>query len=248
MATETKYEGSMNDWAEAVRVEIGDGKAELIQESIQVKTDGQAMLETLGLPRLNSTTLSVTDFLKNPGQTFQQVKSRLYHLSLLSDINNKRERVFPLRPSRVVGYIRENVQEPGSYTMILKEFHPNMYGGNILIGTDGSVILEAVVGDHIGVVLGNKRVKAFGYKDPFLRTLGIYEDPNHTIELRNQKLKQALLRTINCIPKDKVGDDGEINFHPGYYEFIIVRKGHQGLRPIFIDYRDKDIYQNPQIQ
>lgn len=245
MTKEIMYGGSMTDWALAVR-NSGRG-AMTLDESQEVKLAGQKMLEVLGLPRLKSLTLPLGQFLRDPRETFNELHSRQYHVTLLSQVDGTRRRAFPITQKRVGIFIEQNVSssELDQHTLILKEFHRNIYGGNIVIEDDGGVVLEVVTGDHIHSVLGDKKIHVFGSRNPTSHQFKFCSDCGNTKNMANQRLSSTLFETINCIPKIEVS--GEVrqgyyeDFYPGYYEFVLVRKGLYGLKPVFIDYRGKVI-------
>ena len=230
----TKYSGSMNDYADAARKAGLIDLANILHEDEQIKSDGQKTLERFRLPTLRQTTLPLSDFIKNSDDHFSVLISDLYHVTLLSDIDGKgRIRAFPFKRHQVIKFINKNItlDERKKVTMILKEFYPNMFGGNIIVGNDGRVILEVVSGDHIHVVLGDTEIIAFGHRISHFKRLIIYTDFHRTALLKDRKLRQALEKTVNYL------------YHPGYYEFVIAKNRKNQFQPIFIDYRNREIYQ-----
>ncbi len=203
------------------------------------------MLENLGLPRLKRITTELINFLENPDEYFNQLESEQYHVSLLSSIEGKRRlRNFGFGEVEAIDFIHRNVasEEVEKFTLVLSEYFPNIYGGNIVVNNDGSMLLEAAEGTHIELVHGHSTPTIFGARDPFLKTIGIYADPYKKKRLDTPELEQVFLGAIHSIPKDQLEDNGKMGFHPGYYEFVVVRKGKM-LVPLFIDFRDRGIYQ-----
>lgn len=243
--------GSINDWSDAARKAGIGSLADQLVENETVKLSGREALKKLGLPhfkRLDPTPLS--EFLQTPEKYFQQLEIPEYHVSLLSEVENKRRlRLGYLDRQGVLDFVHENVtaNEEGKFTILIGEIKKNIYSGNIIIGKDGSFILEAAGPevDHIDLVTGKVTPTIFGIRNPFLGALGIYTDPRGEKRLNDTGLTKIFIRTINCIPKDQPLADERIGYHPGYYEFVLIQTDdHSGsLTPIFIDYRDKNIYQ-----
>lgn len=217
----------MNDYADAARKAGLIDLATILYENEEIKLAGQRTLEKLKLPTLKYINVSLHEFIQEPNKHFDHLNSDLYHVTLLSNIEGKgRIRAFPFIRNRVLQFIEENISfdERDRVILVLKEFYPNLYGGNIIVGHEGKLFLELVEGDHIHVVLGDTNIHATGHRPSFFKRLKIFSDH------KNLKLEKVLEKTVKYL------------LHPGYYEFVIAQDKKKNLMPIFIDYRDREIY------
>lgn len=239
----------MNDWAETTSRSERASLALMYREDEGVKKFGLEILDKLGLPQWKHIALPLSEFLADPQKKFEEIRelgSDQYHVSLTSDIEGKRRlRKFPLSADQALSFIHEKVAsgEQDKFLLVLKEISRNVYGGNIIINDDGSILLETAPGEHLELVTGRITPTIFGLRDRFTRALGIYTDNEGKNPLQDVDLEQILLKTVNLIPKDRYDSDGKPDYHPGYYEFVLVedqKKG--GLRSIFLDYREGEIY------
>jgi hypothetical protein len=237
-----KVDGSINDWAVAIRSMGAENLAFLFEESVSTKLAGQKTLKELNLPHLRRLEIPLTSFLQNPERYFRRLKVSRYFASLIG--GSKRVRALDLNESQVGDFIAQNVgtDKTESLKLLLSGYFENLYGGNIVIGAGGNVYVEVAEGTHGDLVTGRKTPTIFGIKDPYLKTLGFYKDSGKKEILDDSELEQTLFCALRFIPKDNLLADGKMGFHPGYYEFIIT-KDETGLSPIFIDYRDDPKYQ-----
>jgi hypothetical protein len=215
-------------------------------ETEEVKLRGAETLRKLDLPFLTSATSSLSRFLANPEELYNRLGDHnKYHVSLISDKWSTRLRRFNLDPEGVEEFIEEKVdpEKIADFTIILKRFYENKYGGNIVIGENGRVRIELVGGNHLGVVEGNVPLEAFSESDPYSGILKHYEySDGKIVDLSNDRLRQIIIRALHyipCILKDHEGESLEKRYHPSYYEFIVTPDS----QIFFIDYRDRPIYQ-----
>lgn len=245
VSDETKskaWGGSMNDWSDAARKAGIASLADQLVENEEIKFLGREGLKKLGLPhfkKIDPTPLS--DFLQTPEKYFQQLEIPEYHVSLLSDVENKRRlRLGYLDRQGVLDFVHENVtaDEEGKFTILIGEIKENVYSGNIIINKDGSLILEAAGPNvnHIDLVTGKVTPNFFAERvGPDKEIEWWLRRGTHRLDIEPVSLELALHETLEAIP----------NLCPGYYEFVLIQNGDDptNLSPIFIDFRDKNIYQ-----
>jgi hypothetical protein len=201
----------------------------------QEKISSLQALENLGLPRYRQLIVPMDDFLAEPDSHFNQFDLDTYFTILAPSTTS-----LP-RPRKQ--FINEEItpENRRNYSVILQEAFPQRYGGNIVCNDDGSVLLEMLEGDFGHNRLIGGELAAFTAKrNPF--------SGRFSYSFEDEALRQATWAVINCIPRDPSdmhANDyvARTNFHPGYYEFLLVQRTDQApLEPIFIDYSNKPAF------
>jgi hypothetical protein len=112
------------------------------------------------------------------------------------------------------------------FDILILQYFENVYGGNIVVAPDNSMIIEFRDGYQGPVASGEETLKYFAWREVFTKSFSYsFEDP---------KLRELIYKTIQTIPHR--GEGREAKYLPGYYEFALVRsKETMGLEPKFID-------------
>lgn len=238
--------------------------ANQIDESPKDKATGLSFLEQHNLPRYQKVSFSLMNFLNNPDSQINLLPKPVtgkYYTSIVDEKTGKR--IFKLNQSRrqILPFIQAKLKSEEiskESTMTLSEYWPNLYGGNIIIGEDGQVVIELVKGKHAKLAKGLGGQILVARSDPFtgiLKFKTMLEDDSLAY-----LLKTAVTKAFNLIPQVKMplakntslGRFRELeNIEgnqlsamvpiPGYYEFILTKKPKQkksaDLQTIFLDSR-----------
>lgn len=227
---------SVNDWAAALQKEGLFDIAKNLYEDSKVKEKGLEDLKKFDLPRLNFIKMPLKEFFSDQKNAFRNLDSKKYYVNLISK-NLPRLRAINLNKQEIISFIKKSINERkiSEYTLILSEYYENLYGGNSIIDSKGNLILELAQGSHGDVVTG-KSIPLFLVEMKGEKSLKIYENQkNNLVPITDNKIKKAILKTIAYIVGTK---------QYGYFEFVFAKKSlDKELSPIFIDYRDKEIYQ-----
>lgn len=211
-----KFGASMTEWSKAMK-EIGlDKLADRFFEGEEVKLAGYKALEDFGLPHLTRISMRLDEFMSNPNSLFAKVDAEKYFVNLISDKWQSRMRTIDLTREQVMEYVLENVtvEKRSDFKVTVGEYFDNLYGGNVVVNPNNSLVIEVAPGAHGNLATG--LVTPIDYS-------GLKE------------VQKAVDAAVAKIPK-KNG-----KYFQSYYEFVIVNKN--GLTPIFIDYRASSIYQ-----
>ena len=123
------------------------------------------------------------------------------------------------------------------YRLKLLEYFENLYGGNIVIGPAGHVLVEFKKGRQEGVDTGAASIEFFAIRDQFLGTLHY--------SFKSRKLRQGIHDALQAVGVTGSGIQ-KLKFTPGYYEFILIQRSKNSpLEPIFFDCRRESFYQPP---
>lgn len=261
---------SMPHWAEQSRsanpyADQQRAAAARIAESSTDKKNGLRFLEEHNLPRYKKVSFSLSDFLDNPDlqiSLLPKPATGKYYTSIVDDLTGKR--VFKLDQARkqILPFVQSKLDSreisPDS-TITLSEYWPNLYGGNIVIGEDGSITIELVEGKHARLAKGMGKQILSAKSNPFTGFLK-FELLTDDDQLA-QTLKKAVIDALHLIPKTQLVlvkntslgrfeelEKNELDqtisntFTPGYYEFILSKKHERrktsaNLQAIFLDSR-----------
>lgn len=231
-----------------------------LAETVNVKKAGLQFLVEHDLPRYKKIIVNLQEFLRNPQKTFNKLVSEtgLYYSSI---INLKTgARIFRLgqRREEVKKFILEKLasQEISlNSELTLSEYWHNYFGGNLLINKNGGVLVELVEGKHAKLPKGEGQVLMSAETDPYTNVLKFDNNFKEGEELQI-KLRQAIVRTLELIPKKrvplnekvlarfseaKIDEEGQKYVelpYDGYFEFILTKKSEEEeLKAIFIDAR-----------
>lgn len=191
----------------------------------------------IGLPIFRSLFLSTSDFLEDPTNYCDQLRSRMFFVEMESSTSSEKKRDFNLTPEEVIVF---TTNHRSLDKMILKENYLNIFSGTIVIREDKKVVYMEMVGGALTRLLHNGEVDYIATSDDFLHTLKYNSG--------NQDIKKIMIRTLEHIPSpDLINEPMNFNreFLPGYYEFIIVDKEDgYGLQPVFFDYNNNPAFTN----
>jgi hypothetical protein len=223
---------NINDWAEAVRP-IDEAFADRIGIPRQ---EGYRAGAEIGLPMPDSRTLSLPDFLMSPNEHLQQFDSECYIVALLPhDANLPRVSTARLDSNDIISLVHDKVPEAvrDSYDIRLMPYYDVKYGGNIVANPNGTMHVEFRQGLPGPVAYGTETPPFSASRDQFLHSF--------KYSFEDEDLRKQISEVIAHIPHS--GEARETQYHPGYYEFIVVDKGDKApLKTLFIDYRHDPSY------
>jgi hypothetical protein len=221
--------GNINDWAEALR---GIDSHELSMQLNEKRSVGFDNLEKLDLPRYKKKTMPLDNFLKNPGDALLEVQSDLFYITLLPKIDGlSRFSHSGINGQQVLEYVKENISQDAvnNYDIVIQQYFKNLYGGNIIVNSDGQALVEFAAGKQSPIAKGSKNPEFFVGND------GLTNSFKYSFE--DESLRKTIYQMIQTIPHE--GESRETKYRPGYYEFILVKKDEESpAEPIFIDYKE----------
>jgi hypothetical protein len=114
-------------------------------------------LENLDLPRYRNCRAQAADFLDNPGKYFDAVGGGQYFVWLQPSNARLPIRQRGLDRKEAIRFVTENIpsNEIDKWEVHVTEYYPNIYGGNIIISSDGSVTAEFHPGSQGVISAGN---------------------------------------------------------------------------------------------
>jgi len=181
-------------------------------------------VKDLHLPRKETRDIMIDEFFRNPDHFFDQILSPLLYINL----NGIRKEGLTREDAKE--FIRKNILRSKAEKVFIAEYYPVEYGGNIVINTDQSIIIEFKKGSQgpisAGTVIPEYRVER--------GSMGVFH-----YSFDDEELRKCIYDVIKQIPHD-----GR-TYTVGYYEFQLVRKKLDGfLEPVFIDYDEDPAYRN----
>src|SRR6185503_3335485 len=102
-------------------------------------------LEKLNLPRARKAILPLGVFLEDPETHLQAVGSPTYYVTFSPTREQlSKYREIDLTGPEVMQFISEHIPQAqtAEYQLILAEFYPSHYGGNIVIDKESNVLIE----------------------------------------------------------------------------------------------------------
>jgi hypothetical protein len=226
-------EKNITQWARA---------ADSIDSALSLRLDenrlvGIATLEKLDLPRAKMLTLPLTRFLEKPGEYIENMDCR--HLYMCLNPRRKelpRHRQAGLAHEEIMPFIESRLspQDYDQYDLLFIQYFRNVYGGSVMVGDDGIILVEFKEGYQGPIASGEEAPQFSAYRDHFTGSFHYsFQDP---------ELRELIYNLVQTIPHRENGRVEE--FWPGYYEFALVEKEPgQPLQPIFIDSRENPVYQ-----
>jgi hypothetical protein len=239
-------------WGKALD-EVGGSRRDLgyLKESRLTSWD---RIEELGLPSHTRTVLPLEVFLRNPASLGKGEKEgELFVLLEPRHEDGKRYRKLGLKKSEVVGYLNQVISDNNlkveDYDLAISETLLQAYGGNIVVSSDGGVVVELSGGGQGFVADGSHDPNKHGdmmrvWRDPLLGSFKyswpLKGDKESEEYKEAESLRKAVYQTVLHLPHE--GEGRDIKFAPGYYEFHLVDKNGQGkLQPLFIDAKPLDV-------
>lgn len=135
-----------------------------------------------------------------------------------------------------IQFIKDNLptELADQYHVGIYEYHLNIYGGSVIISSNGHILMEFGEGSCLEYTRGNSIPKFSAERD-------IYTGVIH-YNSEDEELREAAWCTLQHIPHN--GEGVRVDFLPGYYEFALYRHEKSGtLQPTFFDYKDNPVYQ-----
>lgn len=223
-----KKRANMNDWAKRVD-KVDPALASLLDDN---KIEGFKKVKELGLPGYKMEICNLPEFLGNPEAYLEKVKSKLVYIGLIPKKRGlERFGKAWLEKDEVANYMhRQKIKREDmiNYDVVLQQCFENEYRGNVQVGEEPwQVLVEFNRADKLGISKG-------GSPEFFVTRK---KEGRFRYSFKNEELQKVILDTILSIPNQ---DDGVARkFHPGYYEFFIVKKDKDSpMEPIFFDYKN----------
>lgn len=241
-----RTETSMVAWGRGLE-KAGVADVGMVEALKADRFKGWKRVEQLGLPRYELKTSSLDSFLENFAEIIPKDEKRDWFVLLEPRKGGMRYRKTLLKSSEIVDFVETTVSDnnldASNYDIAISESLPQEYGGNIIIDKNGKILAEISKGGQGVVAEGTHDQEKHGNlftvrRDQFLGSFKYsWEDGEET---NGVALRAAVNKTIMSIPHE--GEDREIKFTPGYYEFHLVRKdGEEGLQPVFVDCRQDEV-------
>jgi len=224
---------TINQWS-ARFAEIGQQKlADLFYDDKLVGIDA---LDKLGLPSPHGVMVPAVEYLANPGPYFESLDSDKVYLNIIPKSGGlKKFSVFDITKAEGIDYIERNlpIESAEEYFVGVYEYHQNLYGGSIIVNSNGHVLMEFGEGS-------NQEFTRVSSVPNFAADRNIFTGVFH-YNYDDVELREMAWRTMQYIPH--VGEGMGVEFTPGYYEIAVYRDRKNTLQPIFLDYKDNPVYQ-----
>lgn len=238
--------GGINHWVNALKYHSLDLASHLDTN----RADGYIALEKMGLPTSKQMVFKpLASFFIQPEAHLETIGANQFFVNLSPMMPNlKKLRCLGLSNEEVVPYITSNIAETHyhDYNLVIGEYLKNLYGGTIIINSEGKLLLEMVEGLQHYLAEGQKSPKYTVTRNEFT---GIFRYREHdktddeSADSFDPVLRDAVWRTISCIPHIDHDSPRDRQYTKGYYEFILVKPdSSQYLEPRFIDYNDNPVY------
>lgn len=221
---------SQSQWVAALR----DKDPRVAQLLDQPREEGVKLLESYELPGYRHVYTIVDDFLNDPNHFADQVGGADYFVRFISDPKGgavlARQR--NLSREELIEFVKQNrhvIEGYPNYQLVIGENYPNVYGGNIVVNPDQSIVVEFRRGSQgpisTGIVTPEFRVERHGESQSFCYS---FDD---------QELRKVIYSTLRSLPHD-----GRV-YLPAYYEFHLIRRTENDpLEPIFVDMSTRSAY------
>jgi hypothetical protein len=224
---------NLNQWANALR----DTSPEIARVFGENRKNGFEALDSLDLPRYKRVQIGLTDFFANPQGAFDELGStEFYVVAQPKSDSAGRISKSGLSAENVLNFLNhhighENVED---YDLTLQEYFQNLYGGNIIINSNGQIYAEFKRGKQGPISKGTSTPEFFISRDQYV---GLFR-----YSFEDTELREAMYRTIRSIPH--YGSGRTTHYHPGYYEFALVERTSDAIMtPIFFDYREGKLFE-----
>jgi hypothetical protein len=213
---------SMSSWGEKVR-EVDAVLGDELQEDKRAEFK---KIADMGLPCYRRFNVPTKNFLKSPQSYLDTLKTEQNYVFFYP--SKKRE----IQPKdKVINFVKATVKSDpeGSEEVLVLEYKPNEFGGNIIIDKGGHIWIEFRKGSQGPVSAGTEIPEYSAEADGFTGTFK-YSSPD-------PEIRKMLYNTVQAIHHD------EHEYLPGYYEFHLVKSdAGNSLEPKFVDYKDKKPY------
>ena len=226
MTSETPLSNSfhpMADWAPRASQTMPD----LEPYMRETKGDVEDTFKALNLPAYRRSIQPLQEFLHHPEEALNSMRTDSCWYQIINSTGRHTYLDIPVKT--ILNHIKEKSENIAGATIVVSEYLPNVYGGNIVVSQSGQLYAEFGEGTNADYTAGNS-VPTHFVSSKFGTDVCEYsfDDP---------KLRSALWQAISA-----VRSDGE--YQPGYYEFVIADDDGR-LRPIFTDARlNNPIYQS----
>jgi len=232
--------GSLVDW----RIEL-QKKNILLADQLHEEADPYQTLIELGLPVPPYLAIeSIVTFLEDPEQKLKVLKNQgidQFYVGLRPispDLPKYRE--LELEADQVAPYIQSviPVEDYNNYHLRVAEYAPAEYGAVAIVNPSGALRVELARGEMSNLATGTKTPEFTVEANQFTGVL------NHSFD--DLELRKAIVAAINAMPSLEVQEASiRQNRKPGYYEFVLVRRGGK-LRPTYFDYKSSPLFSLPE--
>ena len=237
---------SMRDWGEKLRAggKLSPDMQALVADFSAQRKEGWKLLEELDLPRDTVREFTLLEFLTRIEEIAPaNVTHNWFVLIEKRSQGAGRYRKADLKSGDIRGFVESTIAKnqlnPVEFDVWIADNYPQIYGGNIVVGTDGNLLAEFIHGNQGVMAEGRYNASEHGprytvTRDPY--TNSFRYSWNDTDAPDGAPLRELLHRTIMSIPHE--GENRDMKFRPGYYEFMLTDKTGSGqLQPSFIDCR-----------
>jgi hypothetical protein len=224
---------TINQWS-ACFADAGQQKlADLLYDDKLVGIDA---LDKLGLPGPQGVMVTAAEYLTDPNRYFESLDSDRVYLNIIPRSGDlKKFSAFDITKAEGIAYIEQHLPAAlvDEYFIGVYEYHPNVYGGSVLVNPNGHVLMEFGEGSNQEYTRGSSVPKFAAMRDVFT---GVFHYNYDEVELR-----EMAWRTMQYIPHS--GEGVDMQFTAGYYEIAVYRDKQGTLQTIFLDYKDNPVYQ-----
>lgn len=246
MAENNPSAQSMRDWGTKLDVSGLKDPAikDLITDFTARRKEGWKLLEELDLPRDTVREFTLPNFLAHIETIAPaNVTHNWFVLMEKRGQGAGRYRKGGLKSGDIRGFVEEAINKnnlnPEEFDVWIADNYPQIYGGNIIINPEGDLLAEFIHGNQGVMAEGRYNPKEHGprytvTRAPYTNSFRYSWDDADTPD--GAPLRELLYRTIMSIPHE--GENRDMKFRPGYYEFMLTDKTGTGqLQPSFIDCR-----------
>jgi len=223
---------NINVWAKGLQ----ESHPDLAESLDEPRSVGYLGVERLGLPEAPNVTVELEEFIQFPEKFAQILETKSIVINLTPKVGRlQRHAGVNLSPEEALNFVWEKVavEDVAEYKVIVFAFGDITFSGNVIIDPEGAIIMESRAG-QLGPLASGKVVPEYSMsRDKHLGTFKYsFEDAG---------VRQKMYETLMVIPHE--GEGRDVEFTPGYYEFIWQDLGRpQGQELFFVDYRDNPAY------
>ncbi len=228
-----KREENINSWAQSLK----EANHKLGDKLYQNKTEQFRKLKETGLPQYNRVeNVELSCFLADPDLTVSELSSEKFFVSLIP-----KEKGMPrygragIDVNQTVSYIREKIdlKDREKYEITINEYFENLFGGNLVVGRHGDVYIEFKRGEQTDIARGKIVPRFRVTRERFTKSF--------RYSFQDESIRRIIFAALLSIPHE--GKGRRLEFMPGYYEFVIVKRSEESLpETIFIDYNDNPFF------
>lgn len=205
------------------------GLGKLAKELSKTKADYIQEFEALHLPTYTRYIEPLGKFLTRETVRDEGMNTPTLWFQLIpTSVDKQKYTVLDVNDEQIRSEVERLIDEHevGQYDILISEFLPNKYGGQMVVDEEGRV--EVYFGE------GKEADYSTGEKTPEFHVSNADPTGRFKYSFEDVGLREAAWRLIAATTSHS--DNGRFKkaYHPGYYEFALCG---DDLRPIFLDYR-----------